>query len=200
MNPLFAFLGFYLMIIYIVRITHIFEEGAASFTPNFLSFCLFLLGIFSGYLILCFVFIFEVLFTMINNPEKEVSTIVLKIVVPVLLGAITFGILDLFDIGGFEAGEDAGFGSETAGDLQNSASSSVRSENLNQEGIDLDGDGQVEGFDTDGDGKIDQNIIGVEVPDTEVVEGYIRQDGTLVESYIRSEPDASTVNNLDPES
>lgn len=64
--------------------------------------------------------------------------------------------------------------------------------------IDLDGDGEVDGFDVDGDGSIDVNVVGVEVPDIEQVEGYIREDGTFVSPYVRTTADSIAVNNLEP--
>jgi Na+-transporting methylmalonyl-CoA/oxaloacetate decarboxylase gamma subunit len=118
---------------------------------------------------------------------KEVATAVTAI------GGIAIA-ADVADVGG---GEEA-FASESANDLSGGFEEAA-GDNMTGEGIDLDGDGQIEGFDTDGDGEIDQNIIGVEVPGTENVDGYTTEDGTHVDPYTRSKPDSSTLNNLDPE-
>ena len=101
---------------------------------------------------------------------------------------------DVADVGGGEEALATESPTEISGGFEEATA-----EELPGEAMDLDGDGQIEGFDTDGDGEIDQNIIGVEVPGTEEVEGYTTEDGTQVDSYTRSEPDSSTLNNLDPE-
>lgn len=68
------------------------------------------------------------------------------------------------------------------------------------EGIDLNGDGALEGYDLNGDGLIDVNELGVEINSLQEVDGYMREDGTFVESYARTVPDGSLLNNLSPPS
>jgi hypothetical protein len=100
---------------------------------------------------------------------------------------------DAADLGGEEEVFAGGMAADASGGFEEATT-----EELSNEGLDLDGDGRIEGFDTDGDGRVEQNIIGVEVAGTEEVEGYMREDGTEVESYARSEADDSTLNNLEP--
>jgi hypothetical protein len=108
------------------------------------------------------------------------------------------------DIGGAEeAISEAGSGAAAGGVI---AGGDIIAENglsdfPSQEGavVDLDGDGVADGFDVNGDGVVDHNAEGKAITGLEQVEGYTRSDGTEVETYVRTEADGSTANNLRPE-
>lgn len=131
------------------------------------------------------------------------NSIIGKIFTFSVMGFIGF---DLFD-GDFDSGEADFSGTEvqtpeSSGVETSSSGASFEDTGVTEASqevpIDLDGDGEIDGFDVDGDGNIDVNVVSVEVPDTEQVEGYIREDGTLVSPYVRTTADSIAVNNLEP--
>jgi len=203
MAILAVFIGFS----YLMRIINLVESDDIYniFRPSFFSFLLFLMGtMYYDTNILHYLFLFEFFITLILN-IKYPGNVVLYTIIVIILGAFTLGILDLLDAGGFGFEEGlVGAGAGEEGMFEEPASSgpenteSTAAEVGSDTGIDIDGDGEIEGFDTDGDGKVDQNIIGVEVPDMENVEGYTQDDGTKVDSYVRTEQDQTVLNNLEP--
>ena len=181
------------------RVVYAFSEGRFPlFIPTGASFIIFVLDIANGspYFFM-YLFVFEILYVFsmsIYERENPIEAIIWAIIIPVAVGIVTIGILDIFDFGGMEDIGDLG----DTGDGQPEGNNGEIGSTAGN-GIDLDGDGEIEGFDVDGDGEIEHNIVGVEVPDTESVDGYVTDEGTKVGAYVRTEPDSTTLNNLDPE-
>ena len=111
-------------------------------------------------------------------------------VLPGLIFSVGFIALKLFLIFG---GDSSGFGEVgLEGDFASGG------ENWNGEGIDITGNGTIDGFDTNNSGTIDTNILGFELGPLNPISGYVKSDGTFVNSYLRTSPDASLWNNLRP--
>lgn len=207
MNGLIVFILILIIFpIYTRRVVDAFSEGRLPFfIPTGASFIIFVLDIANGspYLFM-YLFVFEILYVFsmsIYERENPIGAIIWAIIIPVSVGIVTIGILDIFDFGGMEDIGDLGDTGDGQPEGNNGeiGSTAENGDLASENGIDLDGDGETEGFDVDGDGEIEHNIVGVEVPDTESVDGYVTDEGTKVGAYVRTEPDSTTLNNLDPE-
>lgn len=116
-------------------------------------------------------------------------------------GLFAFSTLDGVSSGALEGStgvETAALDASEPGGYENGAGWPETAAPGAESGVDVNGDGRIDGFDTNGDGFIDVNTLGVEVGELQSVDGYMKDDGTFVQSHLRTAPNGTTSDNLNP--